>query len=140
MAAFSQLGLSRLSTCHPELQALFFEVVRGFDCVILEGHRNEEDQNAAFAAGKSKLQWPHGNHNAKPSLAVDVAPYQPGVVVDWKDIQRFHYFAGYVMGVASRLLAEGKMTYGVRWGGDWDMDTQVKDETFRDLVHFELRA
>jgi len=27
----------------------------------------------------------------------------------------------------------------IRWGGDWDMDTQTKDNKFDDLVHFELR-
>ena len=26
----------------------------------------------------------------------------------------------------------------IRWGGDWDSDTQVKDNKFDDLVHFEL--
>ena len=28
----------------------------------------------------------------------------------------------------------------LRWGGDWDMDTQVKDNKFDDLVHFEIRG
>jgi len=27
----------------------------------------------------------------------------------------------------------------IRWGGDWDMDTQTKDNKFDDLVHFELK-
>ena len=27
----------------------------------------------------------------------------------------------------------------VRWGGDWDDDTEVKDTGFKDLPHFELR-
>jgi hypothetical protein len=26
----------------------------------------------------------------------------------------------------------------IRWGGDWDEDTQVKDELFNDLFHFEV--
>ena len=25
----------------------------------------------------------------------------------------------------------------IRWGGDWDSDTQVNDNKFDDLVHFE---
>jgi peptidoglycan LD-endopeptidase CwlK len=140
MPLFSPASLSRLATCHPELQVLFHEVIRSFDCVVLEGYRNEADQEAAFAAGKTKLHFPMGNHNQKPSMAVDVAPYERGVNVDWKDIQRFIYFAGHVMGIATTLHAKGIMTYRVRWGGDWDMDTELKDETFRDLVHFELKA
>ena len=27
----------------------------------------------------------------------------------------------------------------IRWGGDWDMDTQVKDNNFDDLPHFEIK-
>jgi len=135
MPAFSQLSLSRLTSCHPELQALFFEVVRTFDCTILEGHRGEIAQQEAFLAGKSKLQWPNGNHNAKPSLAVDAAPYP---MPSWSQVKDFIYFGGYVMGVAARLHAEGKMTYRVRYGADWNKNGRVSDESFVDAVHFEL--
>jgi hypothetical protein len=27
----------------------------------------------------------------------------------------------------------------IRWGGDWDMDTETKDNNFDDLVHFEIK-
>ena len=30
------------------------------------------------------------------------------------------------------------MNIKLRWGGDWDRDTQVKDNSFDDLLHFEL--
>lgn len=59
---------------------------------------------------------------------MDAAPFP----IDWKDLPRFTLFAGFVLGTAS------EMGIGVRWGGDWNSDTQVKDESFRDLVHFEL--
>ena len=36
------------------------------------------------------------------------------------------------MGIANRLEIP------IRWGGDWDMDTYVKDQKFKDLPHFEL--
>jgi hypothetical protein len=26
----------------------------------------------------------------------------------------------------------------LRWGGDWSMDFEVKDNRFDDLVHFEI--
>lgn len=134
MPMFSQESMSKLSTCHPELQSLFYEVIKYFDLTVLEGHRNQVDQDKAYADGNSKLKWPHGKHNTNPSNAVDVAPYP----VNFNDTQRYHYFAGVVMGIAKMLLANGKMTYGIKWGGDWDNDTQVKDENFRDLGHFEL--
>ena len=25
----------------------------------------------------------------------------------------------------------------IHWGGDWDRDTEVNDQTFNDLAHFE---
>ena len=134
MPKFSQASFSKLSTCHPDLQALFYEVIKYFDCSIIEGYRNAEEQETAFDAGNSKLHWPHGKHNSQPSMAVDVAPYP----LDWKNNKRMYWFAGYVMGIAQKLKDEGKMEHGVRYGGDWDSDKDIEDQTFRDLVHFEL--
>lgn len=128
MPNFSLASKTKLLTCHPELQRLFNEVIKHWDCQILEGHRGKEAQNKAFREGNSKLQWPKGKHNKLPSLAVDVAPYS----IDWKDTQRFIYFAGFVKGVAATLGIK------LRYGGDWDSDTQMTDENFRDLVHFEI--
>ena len=81
MPAFGQASAARLATCDERLQRLFQEVVKTFDCTIIEGHRGEAAQHLAFVTGKSKLDWPNGNHNAKPSKAVDVAPFP----VDWTD-------------------------------------------------------
>lgn len=134
MPAFSNRSNQRLSTCHDDLQRIMREVVREFDCSILCGHRDEPTQNRMVAEGKSQLPWPQGKHNSMPSQAVDVAPYP----INWHDRERFHYFAGYVMGVAERLRREGKIRSYLRWGGDWSMDTQVKDNRFDDLVHFEI--
>ena len=30
------------------------------------------------------------------------------------------------------------MGIDIRWGGDWDRDTEVRDNKFDDLVHFEI--
>lgn len=128
MKYFSASSQAKLSTAHPDLQRLFVKVLQTFDCMILEGHRDEATQNKAFAEGKSKLKWPNGEHNTLPSRAVDVAP----TPLDWNDTQRFYYFAGYVMATAQMMGIK------IRWGGDWNQNTQTKDETFKDLVHFEL--
>jgi peptidoglycan L-alanyl-D-glutamate endopeptidase CwlK len=138
MPRFSQHSLENLSTCHVDLQVLFNEVIKTFDCVVTEGYRNEVDQEAAFNSGHSKLHYPHGKHNSQPSNAVDVYPYEPKVTVDWNDTIRFYYFGGYVMGIASRLKYEGRITHDIRYGGDWDGDTMVKDNSFSDTGHFEL--
>ncbi|HSH41651.1 MAG TPA: hypothetical protein VK973_05940 [Arenicellales bacterium] len=128
MPRFSRTSMSRLETCDERLQALFARVIEGWDCTILEGHRDKTAQNAAFEEGNSKLRWPDGKHNRLPSIAVDVAPYP----IDWGNTKRFYAFAGYVIGIAE------EMDIPIRWGGDWDGDRDLDDQSFNDLVHFEI--
>lgn len=134
MPNFTFTSRTRLGTCHRDLQTLFNEVIKTFDCTILEGYRNEEAQEEAFKKGNTQLHYPNGNHNKMPSLAVDVSPYP----VNWGNVARFYWFGGYVMGIAQKLLDEGKMTHKVRYGGDWNQDKEITDNKFDDLVHFEL--
>ena len=128
MPNFSDKSLAKLATSDPRLQRVFHEVVRNFDCTILEGHRNRERQNQMVAEGKSQVRWPDGKHNTVPSMAVDVCPYP----IVWDDRERQTLFAGYVLATANAMGIK------LRWGGDWDRDTEVRDNGFDDLVHFEL--
>ena len=129
MAKFGKTSKKRLGTCEKDLQRLFEEVVKHFDCSVLEGHRGQEKQDKYFNEGKSKVKYPKGRHNATPSRAVDAIPYP----VDWDDTERMYYFSGVVKGIAISL------GINIRWGGDWDGDTEVQDTNFKDLPHFELR-
>ena len=136
---FSKNSKEKLATCHPELQILWEEVIKHVDCIIICGHRSKEDQDFAFSKKNSKVQWPNSKHNSIPSKATDVAPYFKGVGIDWEDTIAFSYFAGKVMMIAERLHLVGLMPHKLRWGGDWDGDGKNKDQTFNDLVHFELK-
>lgn len=129
MPHFSETSKARLASCHPDLQALFNEVIKHFDCKITCGHRGHKDQAQAFYERKSKVLWPLSKHNKTPSLAVDVAPWP----IDWDDLKRFYLLAGYVIATADQ------MGLTVRWGGDWDGDKMLDDQTFNDLPHWELR-
>tara|TARA_Y100000004_G_scaffold196891_1_gene268599 strand:+ start:8190 stop:8579 length:390 start_codon:yes stop_codon:yes gene_type:complete len=129
MARFSKRSKKNLSTCHKDLQKVFNEVIKYVDCSVLEGHRSEERQEQLFSEGKTKVHYPKGRHNSKPSRAVDVVPYP----IDWNDRERFHLFSGFVIG-----LARG-MGITLRWGGDWNMNFEVDDNKFDDFPHFELR-
>jgi peptidoglycan L-alanyl-D-glutamate endopeptidase CwlK len=128
MAYFSDASLQKLATCHQDLQDLFKTVILHYDCTILEGHRSEADQDQLFEQGLSKVEWPDSKHNKIPSHAVDVAPYP----IDWDDTKRFYHFVGFVKGVAA------SMNIKLRCGADWDGDNDLKDQSFNDLVHFEL--
>lgn len=128
MPEFSFKSKQKLKTCREDIQRVFIEVIKHFDCTILEGYRNKDTQNRYFNEGKSKAQYPMSKHNSEPSKAVDVVPYP----IDWTDTNRMYYFAGFVKGVASQMGIK------IRWGGDWDCDTQTADQKFNDLPHFEV--
>jgi len=141
MPSFSNRSLDKLNTCHPDLQRLFRNVIQYYDCTILEGLRTDERQYELFRQGKSKLDGEHkrskhqsvipDDERLSPSLisrAVDVAPYP----IDWNDTKRFYHFGGLVKGIALQL------DIPIRWGGDWDGDNDLNDQTFFDLPHFEL--
>ena len=132
MSHFSVRSIARLSTCDQRLFDLFIEVVKHRDCTVLEGFRPQEVQDKYFAEGKSKLKWPHGKHNTQPlSHAVDVAPYI-NKTISWATSDCIE-FAQFVLATAKKMGIE------LRWGGDWDGDGDRSDQTFNDLVHFELK-
>ena len=128
MPRFGKRSRGNLATCDERLQKVFNEVIKNVDCSVIEGHRSEERQNKLYDEGKTKVRYPNGRHNAKPSNAADVVPYP----IDWDDRERFHLFAGYVLGVARG------MGITLRWGGDWNMNFEVDDNKFDDFPHFEL--
>ena len=130
MARFGKTSKERLATCDERLRKVFNEVIKYIDCSVLEGHRSEERQNKLFEEGKTKVKYPKGRHNSSPSRAVDVTPYP----VDWDDRERQTLFAGFVLGIAR------SMDIKLRWGGDWDRDTQVSNNSFDDLPHFEIHG
>ena len=128
MYSYSKWSTERLASAHSDLQHLFNEVIKVIDCTIVYGHRTEAEQEEMVRKGYSKLTFPNSNHNKVPSLAVDAVPYP----IDWNDRERFVYFAGIVKGIASQLSIK------MRWGGDWDSDNQLHDQTWMDLPHYEL--
>ena len=135
MPEFSDKSRKKLETCHPRLQRLFNHVKEHHDCTILSGYRTEEEQNALHADGKSKVTYPNSKHNKFPSEAVDVAPWpipEKWGADDWRERVKFYEFAAVVRYEAKRL------NIAIRWGGDWDMDNDYRDQQFDDLVHFEL--
>lgn len=155
MPKFSKESKKKLATADSRLQAVFFEVIKEFDCIILCGHRTNKIQAAKYAAGLSKTPPGKSKHNLSPSMAVDAAPYydekphvrwynkyrllgqmkrgETAMVLPHLDeLLMWYHFAGRVQGMAQQLGLK------VRWGGNWDSDTSFIDQTFDDLCHFEL--
>jgi peptidoglycan L-alanyl-D-glutamate endopeptidase CwlK len=120
MYSYSRKSRIQLRTCDHRLREIFNEVIKVYDCSIVQGYRGKEDQNRAFEEGKSQLRYPESNHNQLPSKAVDVIPYPSG----YEDIGEFFVLATHVFAVANRL------GYKVRWGGHW--------KSFKDYPHWEI--
>lgn len=129
-----------LNTLHPDLQKVFSTVLSlGYDHALIEGHRNEGDQNFYYDTGKSKVRFPDGKHNTIPSMAVDTMPwFTTRPHIDWKHSPSIAHFAGVVRGVAAMLYNMGEIKHLVRWGGDWDKDYDVREKQWDDTPHYEL--
>jgi peptidoglycan LD-endopeptidase CwlK len=131
-----QFGLysqQRLDTAHFDLQNIAREAlaVGLIDFAITEGHRDYETQNKYYEQGKSKVKFPNSKHNTKPAMAIDAVPYVNGKLS--YNYNHCCFLAGIILALAKK---KGK---NVRWGGNWDMDGEpVTDQSFQDLVHFEL--
>lgn len=128
MPQHSDWSKQELATCHPLLREVFTETIKIFDHRIICGHRTKAEQNRLVTIGKSQLCFPKSKHNRLPSEAADAAPYP----IEWEELSRFIYFAGIVKGIAHE---RGIL---IRWGGDWNGDTQLKDNKFNDYCHYEL--
>lgn len=158
---YSGRSKRELSTVHKDLQIIFYNVLDIIDNTILYGRRSKEVQNNFYSKGRSfengvwktidrkKVitfkKWPESKHNTLnysiPSKAVDSAPYINGRMVngDLKgDREQIYYYAGIVKGIAETLLKQDIITHKIRWGGDWDSDSDVNDQTFNDLMHWEI--
>ena len=163
---YGATSLARLATAHDELQRLMKRVGENFPNTILEGERTVEQQEKNVAKGVSKtmnskhitgegvrdlaeavdaapdpLSWPQAQKllSRIESVAGQLTDEQGAEVMALvegyvREVARWYYFGGFVLGTAE------EMEIDVRWGGDWDSDRKLEDQTFHDLPHFEVRV
>ena len=123
---FSKTSKSKLATCHIKLQSLFNEVIKYYDCTIIQGYRTPYEQQTLYDQGKSLTLT--SKHTTTPSKAIDVAPYP----INWKNTKSFYHFTGFVFAIATQL------NINLRTGADWNQNNNLDDQTFNDLIHFEI--
>lgn len=140
MAKFGQKSNTRLSSCTRDIQTIMMEVVKHFDCMIVEGNRTAERQNEHWSKGRKLEQlssdptkrdsWividkdkivthkdgyeKKSRHQNYPSDAVDVVPY-PSL---WADRNKLIELRGVIKYVQEKLLAEGKIANTLDNGAD----------------------
>lgn len=145
MPNFGATSRRNLEECHPKLQELFNEVIKHWDCSIIDGARSIEEQRKNVAKGVSKtMNSKHLPDSSGKSRAVDAMPYP----FNWSAIEKglnalkkadggmeiaeVYMFQGFVAGFAA---ARG---IRIRQGADWNSNRQFDDQTFHDLPHTEL--
>lgn len=136
MPAFSQASADKLATCDQRLQDIMNRAIKIVDFTVVVGRRGKAEQEQAFAEGKTQLHYPHGNHNANPSRAVDIAPYVTGSGIDWGDLIAFGRLMGVVQAIAFEL--DIKLRFGLDWDGDFRSVNRDPNEHFLDAPHVEL--
>lgn len=125
---FSTASLSKLRTCHPDIQKIMNEVIKKIDFTVIEGARSKQTQDEYYAKGTSKVKYPNSYHNTKKtliiekhqpekssecSLAIDIAPYP----INWENMDRFVELSRYVKEAAE------KHNIPLDWGYDlWEWD------------------
>ena len=149
MPRYGQASESRLESVRSKgIKAVFRQVVRYFDNTIPQfgGARTIDEQRMLVARGSSKTM----KSKHLDGMALDAIPYpvrwprmleadENGMVsletarAYAKDLGRFYYFGGYVLGTADCMGVH------LDWGGDWDGDRDVHDQSFDDLLHFQER-
>jgi hypothetical protein len=155
MPNFGERSKGKLITCHPLIREVSYLAIRYWDITIIHGFRGKELQDELVAQGLSKTPWPTSQHNHLSdqedvdagyandvdiplSLAFDFAPWYPVLPhVRWKHEDEFYHMAGLIIGMSEDYLNE--RGFWLRYGGDWDDDQDLHDQTFLDLGHLELR-
>jgi hypothetical protein len=130
MPHFGKRSKQRLEGVDDRLVKVLNKAVEYFDITVIEGLRSQERQNQLVKEGKSKTKF--GKH--VQGKAVDIAPYP----VDFNARDDFHYLGGFILAIAMSMGVK------IRWGGDWNASSlyqgkrTTKDNSFDDLVHFEI--
>ena len=101
-----------------------------WDFGITWGLRSAAEQYKLFRDGASKCDGYKILSRHQSGLAVDIVIYVNGKVT-W-DPKYYYAMAGHTLGTAKRLGID------LKFGGDWDMDGDLDDQTFNDLCHYEI--
>lgn len=143
---FGQKSYSFLLTCHPDLIRLGEEAIASspMDFSCTDGARDAETQAKKFAEGLTKVQF--SKHQMEPSHAVHFDPFpvlypvvkpENTAAETMEAVKRYARY--YMLAMHIRATAE-RIGIKIRWGGDWDGDYDVMDQTFDDLAHYELQG
>lgn len=130
----SERSLKRMEGVESDLQKVVQMAIGrtpvDFGVAWLGGFRTPEEQNQLFKDGHSKCDGYAKLSKHQFGEAVDLQVFVGGTAVKSEKMQCV--VAGVVASCACALGVN------IRWGGDWDSDGDMRDNTFNDLYHFEI--
>jgi peptidoglycan L-alanyl-D-glutamate endopeptidase CwlK len=136
MYKYSKKSQAKLDTCHPDIQKVLNKAIKHYDITILEGIRSVERQEELVRTGMSKtMKSKHLDQGDGYSHACDCALWP----IDWADRERFVFLQGYLKGLADAMYEAGEISHTLRLGVDWDGDGNIKEHSFFDGPHIELK-
>lgn len=96
----------------------------------LGGKRTAEEQCKLFRQNLSKCDGVNKVSKHQSGLAIDVVAYVNGGYTYEKE---YYYMIYQAVMIAAKVCK-----VSIRWGGDWDGDLNLRDQSFNDLCHFEV--
>jgi len=131
--SLSSNSLERMQGIHPHLKGLLLVAIMDspvdFGIPPYGGKRTAEEQHTLYLQGSSQCDGFTTMSEHQIGSAFDFFPYVNGKA-DY-DMRYVLLIAGHIMGTAKRMGIE------LAWGGDWDSDLDLDDQTLNDLVHFQ---
>ena len=115
-----------LDSLNEDLAEILTEAIKWVDISLVEGKRSPERQAELLKFCKTKT-IKSKNIDGK---AIDFAHYHNGI--QWDHRENFIYAGGIIKGIACMMGIK------VIYGGDWDSDNNLYDNSFDDLCHIEL--
>lgn len=145
-------------TLHEDLQTVITWGLKlcAVDFTLYEGYRSPEKQLEYYKKGRefkngrwvvvnekaviTKVDGYHikGQHNYNPSHAVDLRAYVPDKEQLTWDSVHLTYIAASLIMIAEFLFNDGVIKHKLRWGGNWDKDGDLADNTLVDRPHLEI--
>ncbi len=138
MNKLSRNSKAKLCTCNNDIYRAVFFALQFMDVGVADGVRGRKRQQILYNQGKSKVRYPDSKHNKTPSDAVDLVVYVEGIgyIDEVSAPNSYRQYYGYLAGILRIYCYENGLNF--KWGGDWDGDANFDDQTFNDLMHFEI--
>jgi peptidoglycan L-alanyl-D-glutamate endopeptidase CwlK len=156
--SFGKKSLKVYNTLHEDLQTILDWGIKycRVDFSLNEGHRPPAKQFEYYKKGRElqngvwtvvNKKWVitnvdgyaiKGKHNYSPSLAVDFSAYVPQKPELTWDAVHLTYIGSALIMISELLYERGVISHVLRWGGNWDRDGDLSDNTLYDRPHVEL--